>query len=145
LSVAPLHQLDLPTLVLGWINLRSAPVEACIALSIVLVASEALRARDTLARRLPELVAFLFGLVHGLGFAGALREVGLPQQNLALPLLTFNLGVEIGQLMTVLVAYGLVRAIASLRWSSATRQPALYAIGITAAYWSWLRIAAIGL
>lgn len=138
------HSVTLACSVLGWISLRSAPVEACIALSIVLVASEALRQRDALARRLPALVAFLFGLVHGLGFAGALREVGLPQHNIALPLLTFNLGVEIGQLLTVAAAYGLVRAIEPLRWSQATRKPALYVIGITAAYWSWLRIAAIG-
>jgi hydrogenase/urease accessory protein HupE len=138
------HSLTLACSVLGFINLRSASVEACIALSIVLVASEALRERETLARRYPALVAFLFGLVHGLGFAGALREVGLPQNNLALPLFTFNLGVELGQLLTVIVAYALTRAIRNLRWSTLARSPVLYAIGITAAYWSWLRIAALG-
>ena len=66
------HSITLASSVLGWLTLRSAPVEAAIALSIVLVASEALHRRETLARRLPALVAFLFGLVHGLGFAGAL-------------------------------------------------------------------------
>jgi hypothetical protein len=110
----------------------------------VLVASEALRDRETLARRLPSLVAFIFGLAHGLGFAGALREVGLPPGNLALPLFTFNVGVELGQLSTVLVAYGLTRLLAPLGWSSAARRPALYAIGITAAYWSWLRVSTLG-
>ena len=85
----------------GWITLRSPPVEAAIALSIVLVATEALRERDTLARRLPALVSFLFGLVHGLGFAGALKDIGLPQSHLPLALLTFNVGVEIGQLLMV--------------------------------------------
>lgn len=138
------HSLTLACSVLGLISLRSAPVEACIALSIVLVASEALRERETLARRFPALVAFLFGLVHGLGFAGALRDVGLPQHNLALPLLTFNLGVELGQLFVVFLAYALTRALRNLRWTMLTRAPALYAIGITAAYWSWLRIAALG-
>jgi hypothetical protein len=138
------HSLTLACSVLGVISLRSAPVEACIALSIVLVASEALRERETLARRFPALVAFLFGLVHGLGFAGALREVGLPQHNLALPLLTFNLGVEIGQLFVVLVAYLLTRAIRGFRWPVLAGAPVLYAIGVTAAYWSWLRIAALG-
>jgi HupE / UreJ protein len=83
--------------VLGIIRLRCAPVEASIALSIVLVASEAMRERETLARRRPALVAFSFGLVHGLGFAGALADVGLPRDNIALPLLTFNLGVEVVQ------------------------------------------------
>src|SRR5262249_37876673 len=75
------HSVTLACSVLGLISLRSAPVEACIALSIVLVASEALRERDTLTRRVPALVAFLFGLVHGLGFAGALKDVGLPKDN----------------------------------------------------------------
>src|SRR5207237_6123057 len=103
------HSLTLACSVLGLITLRPAPVEACIALSIVLVASEALRERQTLARRLPALVSFLFGLVHGLGFAGALKRIGLPPSHLPLALLTFNVGVEIGQLMMVLVAYAFVR------------------------------------
>jgi hydrogenase/urease accessory protein HupE len=139
------HSVTLAASVLGWITLRSAPVETCIALSIVLVASEALRERQTLARRWPALVAFLFGLVHGLGFAGALREVGLPSGNLALPLLMFNVGVEVGQLLTVLAAFGATRALARFRWPTLARTPALYAIGVIAAYWSWLRLAAIGL
>jgi len=139
------HSVTLACSVLGLLSLRSAPVEACIALSIVLVAREALHARATLTRRLPALVAFLFGLVHGLGFAGALAEVGLPEENLALPLLTFNLGVEVGQLIIVLGAYGLTRALARVPWPAAyARKPALYAIGIVAAYWSWERLAAIG-
>ncbi len=138
------HSLTLACSVLGLIALRPAPVEACIALSSVLVASEGLRERETLARRLPGLVAFVFGLVHGLGFAGALREVGLPQNNLAIPLLTFNVGVEIGQLMTVLAAYALARAFGRIPALAACRAPALYAIGTLAAYWSWSRLAAIG-
>src|SRR3954470_19117919 len=103
------HSLTLACCALGWMPLRPAPVEALIAMSIVLVACEALRERDTLARRIPALVAFLFGLVHGLGFAGALKSIGLPQRHLPLALLTFNLGVELGQLMTVLAAYAIVR------------------------------------
>ena len=137
------HSLTLACSVFGWITLRPAPVEACIALSIVLVASEALRERDTLARRVPALVSFLFGLVHGLGFAGALKSIGLPQRHLPLALLTFNVGVEIGQLMMVLFAYGVVHLPVSQRWLGRARQPALYVVGAVAAYWSWLRIAAI--
>jgi len=87
-------------------------------------------------------VSFLFGLVHGLGFAGALREIGLPPSHLPLALLTFNVGVEIGQLMTVLAAYVVVRLPISHRVLGRARTPALYAIGIVAAYWSWSRIAA---
>jgi hydrogenase/urease accessory protein HupE len=137
------HSLTLACSVLGWVTLRSPPVEASIALSIVLVASEAMRERETLARRAPALVSFLFGLVHGLGFAGALRSVGLPQRHLAVALLCFNVGVEIGQLAVVLAAYGVVRLPVTQRWLGRARTPALYVIGATAAYWSWLRVAAI--
>jgi hydrogenase/urease accessory protein HupE len=137
------HSLTLASAAIGWLTLRPPPVEACIALSIVLVASEALRGRDTLARRLPALVAFTFGLVHGLGFAGALKEIGLPQQHLAVALLTFNLGVEIGQLLTVGLAWGLVWTLRRQPWAPRLKTPVLYAIGSLAAYWSFLRIAAM--
>ena len=137
------HSLTLAASAMGWLTLRSPPVEATIALSIVLVASEALHQRATLARRWPAVVAFLFGLVHGLGFAGALKEIGLPDNHLLIALLTFNVGVEIGQLMTVTAAWALWRLTA--RWPAAAklRTGILYAIGAAAAYWSWLRIATI--
>jgi hydrogenase/urease accessory protein HupE len=135
------HSLTLACSAFGWLTLRPAPVEAMIALSIVLVACEALRDRDTLARRMPALVSFLFGLVHGLGFAGALKSIGLPQSHLPMALFTFNIGVEIGQLMTVLAAYAFVRLPISPRALERARTPALYAIGVVAAYWSWMRIA----
>jgi hydrogenase/urease accessory protein HupE len=137
------HSITLACSVFGWITLRSPPVEATIAMSIVLVATEALRERDTLARRVPSLVSFLFGLVHGLGFAGALKNIGLPQRHLPLALVSFNVGVELGQLLMVLAAFVVVRAPISQRWLGGARRPALYAIGVVAAYWSWLRIAAI--
>lgn len=137
------HSLTLASAALGILTLRSPPVEATIALSIVLVAGEALHQRLTLARRWPAVLAFLFGLVHGLGFAGALKEVGLPQNYLPTALLTFNVGVEIGQLLTVAVA-GLIWHLIR-RWPAfeRARTPLLYGIGSVAAYWSWLRIAAI--
>jgi len=137
------HSLTLGASALGWLTLRSAPVEACIALSIVLVAGEALHSRQTLGRRWPALVAFLFGLVHGLGFAGALQEIGLPQQHLLVALATFNVGVEIGQLMAVAAAWLVHRL--WVRWPLwvHARTAALYGIGSVAAYWSVLRIGAI--
>src|SRR5205085_7123034 len=138
------HSVTLALSAFGLITLRSAPVEATIAMSIVLVASEALREKDTLARRLPALVSFLFGLVHGLGFAGALKRIGLPPSHLPLALLTFNVGVEIGQLAVVLMAWLLTRWLSRYAWFAQSRKPLLYAIGITASYWSWLRLAAIG-
>jgi hydrogenase/urease accessory protein HupE len=137
------HSITLASAALGWLTLRPPPVEATIALSIVLVAGEALHQRMTLGRRWPALLAFLFGLVHGLGFAGALKEIGLPQNYLPTALLTFNAGVEIGQLMTVATAWLIWRVLK--RWPQVERMrtPALYGIGSMAAYWSWLRVVAI--
>lgn len=138
------HSLTLASSALGLLTLRSAPVEAAIALSILLVAAESLGTRQTMARRWPAMVSFLFGLVHGLGFAGALKEIGLPESHLPLALLTFNVGVELGQLAVVLLAWILTRCLSRYTWFARSRKPLLYAIGITASYWSWLRLAAIG-
>ncbi len=142
------HSITLACSVFGVLSLRPPPVEALIAMSIVLVATEALRKDDTLARRVPALVSFLFGLVHGLGFAGALKDIGLPQSHLPLALLSFNVGVELGQLGCVLLAYLVIDRLPrllplSLPWLARARTPALYAIGIIACYWSFVRIAAI--
>ncbi len=141
------HSFTLALSALGWLVLRSPPVEAAIALSILLVAGEALHRKDTLSRRWPALVAFLFGLVHGLGFAGALKEIGLPENHLPIALLTFNLGVEVGQLMTVSVAWLLWRFASRLSSSwprlAKLRTVVLYAIGSVAAWWSWTRVLAI--
>lgn len=137
------HSLTLALSALGLLALRSPPVEATIALSIMLVAAEALNKEQTLSRRWPAAVAFLFGLVHGLGFAGALADIGLPQNHLFVALLTFNVGVELGQLLVVAVAYVLYRAFATRPKFLAVRTPALYAIGGIAAYWSIGRVVSI--
>jgi hydrogenase/urease accessory protein HupE len=137
------HSLTLVLSALGWLTLRPAPVEATIALSIVLVAAEALHQRATLSRRWPAMVAFLFGLMHGLGFAGALKEIGLPQNHLISALLTFNVGVELGQLLVVGGAYFLCRAVSGWPRVADARTPALYVIGVLAAYWSIGRVVSI--
>lgn len=137
------HSLTLALSALGLLTLRSLPVEATIALSIMLVAGEALHKEKTLSRRWPAVVAFLFGLVHGLGFAGALTDIGLPQNHLFVALLTFNVGVELGQLLVVGIAYLLYRAFAARPQLAAIRVPALYMIGGVAAYWSIGRIVSI--
>jgi hypothetical protein len=134
---------------LGFVNVPGPPVEASIALSIMLVSVEILNARrgkPNLTARLPWLVAFSFGLLHGFGFAGALAEVGLPQHAIPIALLFFNLGVEIGQLAfvaAVLTAGGLFRAAMALRLEPCLMQRtvnrldviAAYAIGTVAAFW----------
>jgi len=103
------HSISLALAVLGVVSIPPAPVEALIAGSIVLVALELARgdaASPTLTRRYPWIVAFAFGLIHGLGFAGALAAIGLPPDQIPLALIAFNLGVEIGQIGFVLVAVG---------------------------------------
>jgi len=137
------HSLTLALSALGWLTLRPPPVEATIALSIMLVAAEAMHQQPTLSRRWPAMVAFLFGLVHGLGFAGALKEIGLPQNNLFVALLTFNVGVELGQLLVLTLAFLGYRALLRMPKFEMARVPALYAIGSVAAYWSIGRIVAI--
>lgn len=81
--------------------------------------------------------------MHGLGFAGALKEIGLPDNHLLVALLTLNVGVEVGQLMTVAAAWLVWRVAARWPRPAVARTAALYGIGTVAAYWSWLRIAAI--
>lgn len=103
------HSVTLAMTVLGWVSLPAIPVEACIALSILFVARElVINDPDTLARRRPYLVAFAFGLLHGFGFAGALEDIGLPDDDLALALFLFNVGIELGQLAILALAGALL-------------------------------------
>lgn len=132
------HSLTLAVVTLGFAGLPQRPVEAMIALSIVFLALEIVRAApDTLARRLPWVVAFAFGLLHGFGFASALHDIGLPEGEVPAALVSFNLGVEAGQL---LVIAAVIAALAFLRrfQPQAERravQFGAYAIGITGSYW----------
>lgn len=132
------HSLTLAAVTLGVAGLPQRPVEALIALSIVFLAVEIARGdRATLTRRLPWLVAFAFGLLHGFGFAGALREIGLPEGEMPAALVSFNLGVEAGQALVigaVLAVLALVRRTAPTAEAPAVRL-ASYAIGITGGFW----------
>ncbi len=138
------HSLSLAATVLGLVRLASAPVEASIALSIAFVCAECLRPADSLAKRAPWLVAFSFGLLHGLGFASALLAIGLPEHHLPLALLFFNIGVELGQLATIACALSLA-ALAKPVYSARAwlRVGVIYALGTIAAGWSLDRIAAV--
>lgn len=140
------HSITLALAILGLVRVSQAPVEAAIALSIVFLARELLlltKGQLGLTSRAPWLVAFIFGLLHGLGFASALREIGLPQGDIPLALLAFNLGVEAGQLAFVAVVLG-VLAVGKRVFSTAFPRsiglvPA-YAIGSVAAFWTLERI-----
>jgi hydrogenase/urease accessory protein HupE len=137
------HSLTLAASALGALSLRPPPVEAVIALSIVLVCAEALSQKDTLTRRWPGIVAFVFGLVHGLGFAGALKDIGLPEQHAHIALLTFNVGVEVGQLLVIGLAWLVVLATRRFTWAAKAQRVVLYGIGSVSVFWTLSRIAVI--
>lgn len=138
------HSVSLAATVLGVVSLPPPPVEAVIALSIVLVCAECLRPADSLTRRAPWLVAFAFGLLHGLGFASALLEIGLPERHVPLALACFNVGVELGQLAAIAVV-AIVRVLARrLRLEKAWLERGLiYAMGGVAAFWCVDRLGAV--
>ena len=139
------HSITLAGAALGYFSLPQKPVEATIALSIAFVASEIIKIRQgkrRLSESYPWVVAFVFGLLHGFGFAGALKEIGLPQVEVPLALLTFNLGVEAGQLIfvaTVLVVFRGMSAVFSIPLVPG-RIAVAYLIGTTAIVWLMLRL-----
>jgi hypothetical protein len=140
------HSLTLGAASLGHLSLPPTLVEPLIAFSILLLAAEAARGRtDTLASRHTALVAAAFGLLHGLGFAGALREIGLPEGHQIPALLFFNIGVEAGQVLFVAVAfsaYALLRRLPTRAAPTAATQRALvlYPAGAIAAFWTIERV-----
>jgi hydrogenase/urease accessory protein HupE len=140
------HSITLALATLGVVRVPQAPVEATIALSIVFAAAEVIRRRrDGAAGIDPWVIAFAFGLLHGFGFAGALREVGLPQGAIVPALFFFNAGVEAGQLLFIAAVLLLIAALRRLPLP----RPAWgwrvvpYAIGTVAAFWLMERIAAL--
>jgi hypothetical protein len=134
------HSITLAAASLGFVIVPQAPVEALIALSIVYVAVELVylrRGRPGLTCRFPWIVAFAFGLLHGIGFAGALGEVGLPPRDIPLALLCFNAGIEIGQLAFVAVVLTAVRPVVTVapRAAELALRSAPHVIGSLAAFW----------
>ena len=140
------HSITLAGATLGLVYIPQQPVEAVIALSILFLAMEIVhgqRGHPGAAARWPWLVAFIFGLLHGFGFAGALAEVGLPQQAIPLALIFFNVGVEIGQLLFVTVVLLLGWVLHRLRQQALldrAKTVAVYAIGSLSSFWLIERI-----
>jgi len=139
------HSLTLALATLGIVHIPPVPTEAVISLSIVLLAVEVVHKNQgqlTSSERFPWLVAFTFGLVHGLGFAGALSEIGVPQNEVPLALLMFNVGVETGQVMFVTIVSLLLAGLHRLHGHSALTlsRATPYAIGGIAAYWTIDRV-----
>ena len=138
------HSVTLALSALEVVRLPVPPIEAVIALSVMFLASEIVRGPgETLTWRYPVVVSGTFGLLHGLGFAAVLAEIGLPQNEVLTGLVFFNVGVEIGQ---VLFALGVLGALAlARRWftdEGKLRVAAGYVIGCTATYWFIERVTA---
>lgn len=139
------HSVTLSAAALDLATVPSRPVEVLIAVSVLILAVELARdaGQTTALRRFPWAMAFAFGLLHGFGFAGALAEAGLTTADVPLALVSFNAGIEVGQLAFV----GFILAIGTLlrRWLPATAarstRPAVYAMGVLAAFWCFQRTA----
>jgi len=151
------HSITLAAATLGLVHVPQTPIEAAIALSVMFVAAEILhqaRGQSGLTARAPWVVAFVFGLLHGFGFAGALREVGLPQSDIPIALLFFNVGVEVGQLMFIAAVVTALWLASRLMGQGAKgergpwqaealiRTPVAYVVGSTAAFWVVQRVVA---
>lgn len=135
------HSITLVAATMGWLSVPQAPVEAVIALSILFLAVEIIHSQQGkigLAEKSPWLIAFIFGLLHGFGFAGALAEVGLPEHSIPHALLFFNVGVELGQLIFVAAALfvgWIVKKILTQDLLNKGETAIAYAIGSLAAFW----------
>ena len=135
------HSITLVAATMGWLSVPQAPVEAVIALSILFLAVEIIHSQQGkvgLAERSPWLIAFIFGLLHGFGFAGALAEVGLPEQSIPQALLFFNVGVELGQLIFVFSVLAVAWVVKKMFTQNVLRKGEIaiaYVIGSLAAFW----------
>ena len=135
------HSLTMIIATLGIVSIPQAPVEAIIALSILFLAMEIIHEKQGkvgLTSSYPWLIAFIFGLLHGFGFAGALAEIGLPQQAITLALLFFNIGVELGQLMfvaTVVLVVLALRRLNAPNLLNILQTVLVYIIGGLSAFW----------
>lgn len=140
------HSITLSLAALGIVKFPGPPVEAVIALSIVFLAMEILKnlkGEATLTSKKPWIVAFTFGLLHGFGFAGALSDIGLPQTEIPLALAFFNIGVELGQIIFVMVMLLVIYLINfKKQWPRYLKKAPAYAIGSLAAFWMIQRVVA---
>jgi hypothetical protein len=142
------HSVSLALATFGVVAVPAAPVDAAIALSIVFLAAEIVRAQRGerhLTARWPWIVAGAFGLLHGLGFATALTALGLPRADIPMALLLFNVGVEIGQILFIAAVLVLLAAwrILGVRWPAWARPLPVYGMGSVATYWFLGRFTAL--
>ena len=133
------HSITLTLSIFDLVTLPQGPVEAMIALSILFLARELTQEeskRSKLTSGRPWVMAFLFGLLHGLGFAGALIEMGLPQDGLWLSLLLFNLGIEVGQLIVIAILLALIWFAQRFAQLATLTRIGAWGMGCVAAFWT---------
>lgn len=139
------HSITLAIATFGVASVPAAPLNVAIALSILFLGPEIVRAwrgQTSFTIRHPWVVAFAFGLLHGFGFASGLAALGLPRSEIPLALLAFNAGVEIGQLAFVALVLLLVRSLDVLRmhWPRSLELAPAYVIGSLGAFWTLQRV-----
>ena len=139
------HSLTLAAAVLGLVALPAPPIEAAIAASVFVLAVELARdpGQPSLLRRRPWMMAALFGLLHGLGFAAALTEAGLPSASIPAALLGFNAGIELGQVLFVAAVLVLGGVLATVRVPGWARWVPVYTMGSLSAFWFLQRTLAL--
>ena len=135
------HSITLAVATLGYASAPVPPLNAAIALSVLFLGPEIVRHRrgeTSLAIRQPWMAAFAFGLLHGFGFAGGLSSIGLPQGEIPVALLLFNVGVEVGQIGFVALVLLLTRSFRTLeiRWPRWVELVPAYAVGSLGAFWT---------
>lgn len=138
------HSITLALSVLELVKLDQGPTEAVIALSIFFLARELVQEesqRSRLTRGRPWVMAFVFGLLHGLGFAGALADIGLPKDDLWLSLLLFNVGIEVGQVAVIIVLAGMAWILTKIGWRKRFYASAAWSMGCLATFWTLDRTA----
>ena len=138
------HSITLGIATLGLAAVPMPPLNLAIALSIFFLAPEMLRkarGKTSLTIRRPWLVAFAFGLLHGFGFASGLTTLGLPREEIPLALLLFNVGVEIGQVLFVLLVLMLARSFRrmQIQWPRSVEALPMYVVGGLGAFWTFQR------
>ena len=137
------HSITLSLASIGWVNLPLPPVEACIALSVALIARLALVKPTGSNSGVP--MGFAIGLLHGLGFASALSAAGLGRYDLLIGLVSFNLGVEIGQLLFIGAVLLACRIVAeSWLWGGRVRAATAFGVGTLGMYWTLERTLLLG-
>lgn len=142
------HSITLAVATLGVMQVAAAPLNAAIALSILFLGPEIVRSwrgETSFTIRHPWAVAFAFGLLHGFGFASGLAQLGLPEDQIPLALLLFNVGVEIGQLAFVILVLLLLRSfrILEIQWPRPIERLPGYLVGTLGAFWTIQRLAVL--